>query len=53
MIGTPIVKEIATNAGIRRVIIEAEVVNIPSSKRVIKKLAEILSSLFLKYMIEM
>ncbi len=53
MMGTPTTKEITTNAIVERVVTEAEVVDIPSSERVIEKLAEELNGLFWKYVIEM
>ena len=52
MVETSTTKEIATNAAVRRVAIEAEVVEFLSSERVIKKLAEMLSNLFLKCIIK-
>ncbi len=53
MMGTPTIKEIATNAAVGKMGTEAEVVDVPSLERVIEKLAEVLSGLFLKCVIEM
>lgn len=50
--GTSITKKIVTNAMIENVVIEVKVVDVLFLKYVIKKLAEVLSSFFLKYMIE-
>lgn len=52
MMETPITKEITTNAIVRRVVTEAQVVDVPSSEHVIEKLSEVLSGLFLKCVIE-
>lgn len=53
MMGTLITKVIATNVAVKRMAMEAKVIDVPSSKRVMKKSTEVLSSLFLTYVIEM
>lgn len=52
MVGIPTTNEIATNAAVR-VATEAEVVDVPSSERIMEKLAEVLNKLFLKCKMEM
>lgn len=51
--GTPTTKRIATNVAVERVTAEVEVMDVPSLERIIEKLVEVLSKLFLKCVMEM
>ncbi len=53
MVRTPTTKEIVINVTVGRVVMETQVVDVPFSKCIMEKLAEVLSGLFLKYVIEM
>lgn len=53
MVETPIIKEILINTAIRKVIMEAKVVDISSFEYVIEQLVEVLSGIFLKCVMKM